>query len=118
MRAARTPGPIDYGFRFAGNQCIVCCVDSTHLSAENRGKSGGGSSSIWLAVLLLLHPLSLGPVAYLGGRGWVRREAAMLFYFPEVWMIDNTRAKWPGLTHWYTQYIESCHKAGLSHGSP
>ena len=93
-------------------------MDSTQSTEDKRGKVGGGSIWIWLAVLLLIHPLSLGPVAYLSGRGLVGRETTMLLYFPEFWLITKTGPRWPGMTQWYTQYVESCAQSGIRHASP
>ena len=57
-------------------------------------------------------------MAYLSARGLVGREKVMMFYVPEIWVVEKAGGQWPWLVQWYMQYVESCHKAGASYGSP
>jgi hypothetical protein len=49
--------------------------------------------ALWLAVA---YPLSLGPVAYLVGRGWITKTQATAVYAPIIYGADSLRPH-PGL---------------------
>jgi hypothetical protein len=78
-------------------------------TAPDAGIRTDGRSDVGLyvaATLLILYPLSIGPVAFLtelpGFPTGSRVEYVLaMFYFPILWLMDNTEAG--GVIYWYIE---------------
>lgn len=89
---------------------------------RHRPHATTGSVVTWLVILSVVHQITLGPVAFLQGRGVLSADTVDYLYRPEIWMIATFgRSENPVrrfLTQPYDHYVTSCFYAGERHANP
>jgi len=77
--------------------------------SEERKKSGAWA--LWLAVLLAVYPLSIGPVAFIGGTGYVPKsiESGLTLAYAPLWLTGKVC---PPLGRLVNDYGEACYQYG------
>ena len=68
---------------------------ATIESLPARRRKGGAVIAAILILLPILYVLSIGPVALLVEKTGVGMEAARTFYWPLIWLHDNTPLEGP-----------------------
>ena len=90
------------------------------MSSDLRNQSAVRSGATWFAMLLLLHPLSIGPAAYLQGREVLHPAIVDLFYRPEIRLINHFASVegplWVYAIGPYSDYVFVCLRTGERHG--
>jgi len=74
----------------------------------------------WAAVALWLvvgYPLSMGPVAYCVGRGWVADATVEPFYSPIGRLFEALEAAPQLAFEWFTSYLDWCLETGERHAA-
>jgi hypothetical protein len=99
---------------------LVRLVKTPAISSEDPRQSTIHAATIWFAVLLLLHLLSIGPAAYLQGRGVLHPEIVDIVYRPEIRLINHYATLegpiWDFAVGPYSGYATACLREGERQG--
>ena len=94
-------------------------MDTTSAGASSH--NWGVNFTRWAVIILLLHPLSLGPLLYFEARGGFTipaSDAAIgLFYAPEIYVLMYDVPYLAIPSEGYRRYITWCQERGKAHAT-